>query len=63
MPGSEGGFVLISDAVKVGRPNDVPYPAAVAGSAEAAAPEAESEPQADAAPEAPAADGDAEKKD
>jgi len=64
VPGSEGGFVLISDAVKVGRPNDVPYPAAVAGGAEAAAPEAESdEPQADAAPEAPAADGDAEKKD
>ncbi len=63
VPGSEGGFVLISDAVKIARPKDAPYPAAVAGSADAAAPEAESEPQAEAAPEAPAADGDAEKKD
>ncbi len=63
VPGSEGGFVLISDAVKIDRPKDAPYPAGVAGSAEPAAPEAESEPQAEAAPEAPAADGDAEKKD
>lgn len=63
VPGSEGGFVLISDAVKVARPKDVPYPAALAGGAGSVAAEAESVPEADAAPEAPAADGDAEKKD
>ena len=36
VPGSEGGWVYVSDAVKKARPNDAPYPAAVAV---AAAPE------------------------
>lgn len=48
VPGPEGGFVLVSDATKVARPKDAPYPAAVAG---------------EAAAEAPAAEADSEKKD
>jgi large subunit ribosomal protein L3 len=30
VPGSKGGFVRITDAVKAGRPNDAPYPAGLA---------------------------------
>ncbi len=56
VPGAEGGFVLISDAVKKVAPKDVPYPAAVSGEA---APVAEA--PADAVGEA--ATGDADKKD
>ena len=51
VPGTEGGFVLISDAAKRARPKDVPYPAAVAGG-----------PAEEAAPEAPAAEGGNEEK-
>jgi large subunit ribosomal protein L3 len=41
VPGSEGGWVLVSDAVKRPRPKDVPYPAALKSAAAAtAAPEA-----------------------
>lgn len=44
VPGSKGGFVRISDAVKKTRPEDAPYPAALrsAGSGEAV-PDAEAE--------------------
>ncbi len=60
VPGSEGGWVLISDAIKRGRPDEAPYPAGVrtgAAPAEAetpapeAAPEPEDSPAAEAAPE------------
>jgi large subunit ribosomal protein L3 len=47
VPGSDGGYVLIKDAVKRKAPKDLPFPAAIRRSAEAAAPAAE----------APAADG------
>ena len=60
VPGAEGGWVLVKDAVKKPLPEDVPFPAGLmAGAPE---PEAESEPeaapeaeaQAEAAPEAEA---------
>jgi large subunit ribosomal protein L3 len=38
VPGSEGGFVLVRDAVKRARPKDVPYPAALKGAPAAEAP-------------------------
>jgi large subunit ribosomal protein L3 len=76
IPGSKGGFVRITDAVKASRPDDAPYPAATKGDAapaeaeeapaeeapvEAAAPEAEAQPEAES--EAPAEDAtDAEKE-
>jgi large subunit ribosomal protein L3 len=43
VPGPNGGYVLVSDATKVARPKDAPYPAALneAAAAEAPAPEAE----------------------
>lgn len=60
VPGSEGGWVLVRDAVKTKRPDEAPYPAGLkaAGEAEAAADEAP-------AVEAPAAEaeGGEEKKD
>lgn len=63
VPGSEGGWVTVCDAVKRSRPDDAPYPGAVrAAEEEASAEEAPAEetaaeaaaPEADAAPEAPA---------
>ena len=36
VPGPKGGFVLVSDAVKIARPKDAPYPASI-GEAPAAA--------------------------
>ena len=58
VPGSEGGWVLISDAIKRGRPDEAPYPAGIrtaAAPAEAetpeAAPEPEETPAAEVAPE------------
>lgn len=45
VPGSKGSYVFIRDAVKKSRPKDVPYPAGVRATKEAAA-----------APEAPAAE-------
>jgi large subunit ribosomal protein L3 len=39
VPGSEGGWVLIKDAVKRKAPEGLPFPAALRGSGEAAAPE------------------------
>lgn len=41
VPGSKGGWLLVRDAVKVPRPADVPYPAAVLTAAVDAAPAAE----------------------
>ena len=43
VPGSKGGFVLVSDALKRPLPEGVPFPAAVRGSAEAALEEAPAE--------------------
>jgi large subunit ribosomal protein L3 len=37
VPGHEGSFVLVRDAVKRSRPKDAPYPAALKGKSEAAA--------------------------
>lgn len=70
VPGSEGGWVLVRDAVKAGMPEGAPFPASLkAAVAEEAAAEEEVaeaavEPVAEdtAAPDAPA-DDDAEKKD
>lgn len=45
VPGSKGGWLLVRDSVKVGRPSDVPYPAALKGvGASAEAPAADIEP-------------------
>jgi large subunit ribosomal protein L3 len=38
VPGSDGGYVLIKDAVKRKAPKDLPFPAAIRRQAEAAAP-------------------------
>ena len=38
VPGSDGGYVLVKDAVKRKAPKDLPFPAAVRRAAEAAAP-------------------------
>jgi len=60
VPGSDGGWVLIRDAVKQSKPKDLPFPAAIrtaaAPAVEAAPPEA---PAAEApAPETPATEGE-----
>ena len=62
VPGSRGGYVLVSDAIKATRPDEAPYPAGLladaiaAAKAEAEAAEAaaaaEAEATADDAPEA-----------
>jgi large subunit ribosomal protein L3 len=36
VPGSKGGWLLIRDSVKVSRPADAPYPAALKGAGSAA---------------------------
>ncbi|MDE2486360.1 MAG: 50S ribosomal protein L3 [Alphaproteobacteria bacterium] len=69
VPGSEGSFVKIRDAVKVALPADAPKPGAFKGGRAPAAAEAASEdapvaeeaqaPEASAAPEAPEAGGEA----
>ena len=67
VPGSKGGFVLVSDALKRPLPEGVPFPAAVRGSAEASPEEAPTEDAAaeGTAPEAEAPDDtqDDEKKE
>jgi large subunit ribosomal protein L3 len=58
VPGSEGGFVFVSDAVKRKMPKDLPFPAAIRSKPEAAP--AEAAPAADApagAGETPQAEG------
>jgi large subunit ribosomal protein L3 len=52
VPGSKGGYVLVSDAVKRARPDDAPFPAGLVADPAAA----EQEPAAEA--EAPAESGD-----
>ena len=49
VPGSKGGYLLVSDAVKRALPENVPMPGAIRGGAEEAAPEAapEAEPEAE----------------
>jgi large subunit ribosomal protein L3 len=59
VPGPNGGFVLVSDAIKVARPKDAPYPAAVGGTPAADAPSADGSPDTGAERSA----GDADKKD
>jgi large subunit ribosomal protein L3 len=53
VPGSEGGWVMVRDAVKATRPDDAPYPAGLKAVAEADAPVAD----------APTAEAGEEKKD
>ena len=67
VPGSEGGYVLVRDAVKVAMPEGLPFPAALKGGAAAAAPAEEAlvEAPAEETPvetpaEAPAEGGDAD---
>jgi len=56
VPGSEGGWVLIKDAVKRKAPEGLPFPAALRGGASEVEPsEAAEEPASDAAPETAAA--------
>jgi large subunit ribosomal protein L3 len=74
VPGAEGGIVLVRDAVKRGRPDEAPFPAAVKESATAALAEEEAVEEAPAeeasapevaepeAPEAPEAEAAAEPK-
>ena len=52
VPGAADGWILISDAVKVPRPDDVPYPAALRGGAAAAPEQADETPAEGAADEA-----------
>jgi large subunit ribosomal protein L3 len=54
VPGAKGGWVLVSDAKKAKLPADLPFPAALRGGAEAAAPVEE---------EAPAAAAEGEEKE
>ena len=61
VPGAEGGWVTIRDAVKRSSPDNLPFPAALRAAAEAPAAEAPAEdaPAQEAAPEA----AEDEKKD
>ena len=62
VPGSKGGFVLVSDALKRPLPDGVPFPAAIRGGVEAAP---EETPGEDAVTEADTSDDsqDDEKKE
>jgi large subunit ribosomal protein L3 len=72
VPGSKGGYVYISDAKKKAGPDDLPFPAAIVGSAEEEAPAEEAltveaatneEAPAEAPVEEVSADTEEEKKD
>lgn len=63
VPGSAGGWVLVSDAVKKPLPEGAPKPAGLKGSAKKATPAAQEEAVAEAAVEAPAEAATEEKKD
>jgi large subunit ribosomal protein L3 len=67
VPGADGGFVLVSDAVKRKMPDGLPFPAALRGTgqaAEAATADAPAEAPVDEAPaETPAEDAAPEKTD
>jgi large subunit ribosomal protein L3 len=61
VPGAEGGWVMVRDAVKRNRPDEVPFPAALKSLPEteqpaAAAPEGAAEGSAEASAEVPAED-------
>ena len=58
VPGSKGGFVLVSDALKRPLPDGVPFPAAVRGGAEPAT--EEEAPAVDAAPDDDQAEAETE---
>ncbi len=61
VPGTEGGFVKIRDAIKSAAPKDLPYPGAIKGGAKAAAEAAETPAEAPAEiTEAPEADNGGE---
>ena len=69
VPGSRGGYVLVSDAVKAERPDEAPYPAGlladgIAQAKEAAESAAQAESEAEEAPveDAPAAEAAAEER-
>ncbi len=55
VPGAEGGYVTVTDAVKRARPDEAPYPAGIRGSAKPADEGGESAPEA--AAEAEGVDG------
>jgi large subunit ribosomal protein L3 len=58
IPGSDGGWVLVRDAIKAAPRKDLPFPAAIRAAAAAEAPQVE-EPVAEApAPEAPSTDSE-----
>jgi large subunit ribosomal protein L3 len=58
VPGSDGGWVLVRDAIKAAPREDLPFPAAIRAAAAAEAPQAEA-PAAEApAPEAPSTDSE-----
>lgn len=65
VPGSKGGYVLVSDALKKPVPEGVPFPAAVRGGAVDEAPAEEAEVSADDSPAegAPSADTEDDKKE
>ena len=60
VPGSEGSWVLVRDAVKRKAPEGLPFPAALRGTAEAAAPVEETPAEEAPAEEAPAEEAAAE---
>ena len=60
VPGPKGGWVLVSDAIKVSRPEDAPFPAGLvadAAEAEAVVEDAADAENADAAPESASEEG------
>lgn len=63
VPGSKGGFVLVSDALKKLAPEGVPFPAALRGGAAATADEAEVPADESPAEDAPSADAEDDKKE
>ena len=62
VPGAEGSWVMVRDAVKRARPENVPFPAAVKSQPEAEQPADEAAPE-EAAPEAAAEEAAEDKKD
>jgi large subunit ribosomal protein L3 len=62
VPGAKGGWVLVSDAKKSKMPEGLPFPAALRGGAEAAAPAEQAPAEDAAAQDAPADQGGEEKE-
>jgi large subunit ribosomal protein L3 len=60
VPGAKGGYVLVSDAVKVPLPEDAPYPAGTGATPPGDAPTEEAAPEEAAVEEAPAEETPAE---